>query len=184
MTTLNVKLLPYPVPVFLLPVFLIHLPRQLLRATCSTCFLVLSQLKQTDWYGILRLTENAFCWRLAWWTSEISEVKSGRSGCCARQRLAGDKRTRSQIKLLEAPPFHPHHNQKTPRLPQGGAAPDDPCHDHDDPGRYQDVGGGWVQVGVEQADVVALVYQRPHSHRQHGPTCQLGRAHNSNQVPA
>lgn len=76
-----------------------------------------------------------------------------------------------------------HHNQKTLGLPQHGAAADHTGHDHDDPGCYQDVGGGRVQVGVEQADVVALVHQRPHSHRQHGSACQLrGRHHLENQI--
>lgn len=70
-----------------------------------------------------------------------------------------------------ADPFY--HNQKTLLLPQRGTAANNPGHYHDGAGGDQDVSGGRVEAGGQQTDVVALFHQRPHSHCQNGPSCQL-----------
>ncbi|TNN35759.1 hypothetical protein EYF80_054075 [Liparis tanakae] len=55
-----------------------------------------------------------------------------------------------------------------------GAAAQHARHHDDDAGQDQDVGGGGVGLGGEQADVVALQHQGPDAHRHHGHARQLG----------
>ena len=68
----------------------------------------------------------------------------------------------------------PHHSQQPPLLLEGGAASKHARHHDDGAGQHQDVGGGGVGLGGQQADVLALLHQRPDAHAHHHAPRQLG----------
>lgn len=114
----------------------------------------------------LGLTENWSC----------GGQQEPKGACPAANQLGSGRRAVTGA----ADPFY--HNQKTLLLPQRGTAADYPRHHHDGAGGDQDVGGGRVEAGGKQTDVVALFHQSPHSHRQNSPSCQLRSKLNSNQM--
>lgn len=66
-----------------------------------------------------------------------------------------------------------YHSQQVSPLFEGGTATKDTSNHDNNSSHYQDVGGGHVRVGGQQADVVTLFCQGPDSHCHHGTACQL-----------
>lgn len=149
--------------------FLWHEPRsksKLLKMCCSFSDIMSCPEGRATTEDHLGLTDNWSCG----YKQELKGV------CPAAVKLGSGRRPVTGA----SDPFY--HNQKTLLLSQRGTAADYPGHYHDGAGGNQDVGGGRVEAGGQQTDVVALFHQSPHSHRQNGPSCQLRSKLNSNQM--
>lgn len=68
-----------------------------------------------------------------------------------------------------------HQRQAAPLLPDDSAAAQVSRHDHQTTSHHQDIRRGSKGARCQQAQVVALLHQRPHSHAQNGRAAHLKR---------